>query len=293
MNCPRFVTFALNANAPQRLGVALDADIIDLQAIDNGQPSDLIDLCAAGAERMAAAARIAAAAPASARHALASVRLLPPIARPGKLLCLGLNYADHAAEGGNAKPDYPSFFMRGPSSLCGHEAPLIRPRASTKLDYEAELAVVIGRRSRHLTEANALQAVAGYSCFNDGTLRDYQRKTAQWTIGKNFDATGAFGPWLVPASGLPPGAVGLKIESRLNGQVMQSSNTKHMLFPVIETLCLITEAITLEPGDVVIMGTPAGVGYARNPPVWMQPGDRIEIEIEGIGILANTVFDEE
>ena len=213
--------------------------------------------------------------------------------RPGKILCLGLNYADHAAEGGNAKPDYPSFFMRGATSLIGHEAPLIRPKVSSKLDFEAELAVVIGQRARNLSEADALGVVAGYSCFNDGTLRDYQRKTAQWTIGKNFDGTGAFGPWFVPASDLPPGAVGLKIESRLNGEVMQSSNTKYMLFPVAETLRLITEAITLEPGDVIIMGTPAGVGYARNPPVWMQPGDRIEIEIEGIGVLSNPVQDEQ
>ena len=173
--------------------------------------------------------------------------------------------------------------------MTAHGAPIKRPRASSKLDFEAELAVVIGKTSRHLTEANALEAVAGYSCFNDGSLRDYPRKTAQWTIGKNFDESGPFGPWLVPASELPPGAVGLKIESRLNGQVMQSSNTKYMLFPVVETLCLITEAITLEPGDVIIMGTPAGVGYARTPPVWMQPGDTIEIEIEGIGILSNSI----
>ena len=219
-------------------------------------------------------------------------RIAPPWKGVGKFLCVGLNYADHAAEGGHARPEYPSFFLRVATSLVGHGQGLVRPRVSDRLDYEAELVLVVGRRARHLTAANALDAVAGYSCFNDGSLRDYQRKTAQWTIGKNFDATGAFGPWFVPAADLPPGAAGLKIESRLNGQVMQSDNTRNMLFPVVETLCLVTEAITLEPGDLVVMGTPSGVGYARKPPVWMKAGDRIDIEIEGIGVLSNPVIDE-
>lgn len=223
----------------------------------------------------------------------AAVRWETPVARPGKIICLGLNYAAHAAEGGNAAPEYPSFFMRGATSLIAHGAPLVRPRVSDKLDFEAELAVVVGRRARHLTESDALAAVAGYACFNDATLRDYQRRTAQWTIGKNFDGTGAFGPWLVPASQLPPGASGLKIESRLNGQVMQSDNTSHMIVTVAQALVLLTEVLTLEPGDVVAMGTPSGVGYARKPPVWMQPGDRIEIEIEGVGLLSNPVVQEE
>jgi len=222
-----------------------------------------------------------------------AVRWETPVACPGKIICLGLNYAAHAAEGGNAAPEYPSFFMRGATSLIAHRAPMMRPRVSDKFDFEAELAVVIGRRAKHLTEANALEAVAGYACFNDATLRDYQRRTAQWTIGKNFDATGAFGPWLVPASQLPPGAHGLKIESRLNGKVMQSDNTSHMIVSVAQALVLLTEALTLEPGDVIAMGTPSGVGYARNPPVWMQPGDRIEIEIEGVGLLSNPIVQEE
>lgn len=222
-----------------------------------------------------------------------ALRWETPVARPGKVICLGLNYAAHAAEGGNAAPEYPSFFMRGATSLIAHQAPLLRPRASDKLDFEAELAVVIGRRARHLSVDNALDAVAGYACFNDGTLRDYQRRTAQWTIGKNFDGTGALGPWLVPATDLPPGASGLKIESRLNGQVMQSDNTRHMIVTVAQALVLLTEVLTLEPGDVVAMGTPSGVGYARKPPVWMQPGDRIEIEIEGVGLLSNPIVQEE
>ena len=152
--------------------------------------------------------------------------------------------------------------------------------------------MIVGKRAKHLTVANALDAVAGYSCFNDGSLRDYQRKTTQWTIGKNFDGTGAFGPVFVPASEVPAGAKGLKIESRLNGQVMQSDNTGNMIVPVAETLHLLTEVMTLEPGDVIIMGTPAGVGYARKPPVWMKAGDTIEIDIEGIGVLSNPIVDE-
>ncbi|KPU97343.1 5-oxopent-3-ene-1,2,5-tricarboxylate decarboxylase [Variovorax paradoxus] len=280
-----FVTFHTDSDPTPRLGAVVDGAIVTL-------PGDMVALCSRGAAGFAAAAKEAASAPATARIPLDAARLLPVVPRPGKIICLGLNYADHAAEGGNQRPDYPSFFLRGASSLVAHGAAIQRPRVSSHLDFEAELAVVIGRTSRHLSEADALEAVAGYACFNDATLRDYQRKTAQWTIGKNFDATGALGPWLVPASELPPGAAGLKIESRLNGTVMQSSNTAQMLFPVAETLCLLTEALTLEPGDVIVMGTPAGVGYARKPPVWMKAGDTIEIEIEGIGVLSNPVENE-
>jgi len=215
-----------------------------------------------------------------------------PIERPGKIVCMGLNYADHAKEGGNARPEYPSFFMRGPSSMTAHLSPMIRPKVSDKLDYEAELAFIVGKKARHLTLENALDCVAGYSIFNDGSIRDYQRKTTQWTIGKNFDQTGAFGPWLVTPDDLPLGCDGLNIQSRLNGQVMQNANTKDFLWGVAETIVLISECMTLEPGDVVITGTPAGVGYARTPPVFMKPGDICEIEIESIGVLRNTIADE-
>ena len=221
-----------------------------------------------------------------------SITFKPPIEKPGKIVCMGLNYADHAKEGGNARPEYPSFFMRGPSSLTAHLSPILRPRVSDKLDYEAELAFVVGKKARHLTLENALDCVAGYSIFNDGSVRDYQRKTNQWTIGKNFDQTGAFGPWLVTPDELPPGCDGLKIQSRLNGQVMQNANTRDFLWGVAETIVLISECMTLEPGDVVITGTPAGVGYARTPPVFMKAGDICEIEIESIGVLRNTIADE-
>lgn len=214
------------------------------------------------------------------------------INRPGKIVCMGLNYADHAKEGGNARPVYPGFFMRGPSSLVAHQDSIIRPKVSDKLDYEAELAFIIGKKARNLNRENALDYIAGYSIFNDGSLRDYQRKSTQWTIGKNFDQTGAFGPWLVTPDEIPRGGHGLKIQSRLNGNIMQNANTKDFLWGVAETIQLITECMTLEPGDVVITGTPAGVGYARNPPVFMKPGDVIEVEIQDIGVLRNTIKDE-
>ena len=281
------------AGAP-RLGALRDnnTEIVDLGVASPGLPSDIMGLIKQGQAGFDAAAKAAAQAPGNAVKPLQGLKFLMPIATPSKIICLGLNYADHAAEGGNKVPEYPAFFLRGQSSLLAHNEPIIRPRASTKLDFEAELAVVIGKRSRHLTPENALAAVAGYSCFNDGSVRDYQRKSSQWTIGKNFDATGAFGPWFVTADSLPPGASGLAIQSRLNGQVMQSSNTRNMIVSTVYALQLLSEAMTLEPGDLIVMGTPAGVGYARTPPVWMAPGDTIEIDIEGIGVLSNGIADE-
>jgi 2-keto-4-pentenoate hydratase/2-oxohepta-3-ene-1,7-dioic acid hydratase in catechol pathway len=163
---------------------------------------------------------------------------------------------------------------------------------SETLDYEAELALIVGKRSRHLTKANALEAVAGYSCANDGSVREFQRHTIQWTMGKNFDSTGPFGPVFVTADELPAGAKGLSIECRLNGETVQSSNTDMMMFPVVETLVYITQGLTLEPGDVILMGTPSGVGHARRPPLWMKDGDIVEVEIENVGLLRNPVKDE-
>ncbi|MFN0160201.1 MAG: fumarylacetoacetate hydrolase family protein [Burkholderiales bacterium] len=267
------------------------AEFVDLGATGLALSTDMTALLAAP-DGLATVKRAAQSAPAHAVKPLAGVRFLPVVPRPPKILCLGLNYADHAKEGGHARPEYPSFFMRGATSQVGHREAIVRPKASTKLDYEAELAVVIGARARHLTEANALSCVAGYTCYNDGSLRDYQRKTNQWTIGKNFDATGGFGPWLVTVDELPAGAAGLRIQSRLNGKVMQDANTRDFLFDVVASLVIITECITLEPGDVIITGTPAGVGYARTPPVWMAPGDVCEIDIEGVGVLSNPIVDE-
>ena len=266
-------------------------DFVNLTLAAPELPRNLKDLiCTPGG--LTAADAAARKAPASAVQSIASVTMLPLIPNPGKIVCMGLNYADHAKEGGNARPEYPSFFLRGNSSMVGHNQPIVRPKASTQLDYEAELAVIIGKKARHLTADNALDCIAGYSCFNDGSIRNYQRKSSQWTIGKNFDGTGPFGPCLVTPDELPPGAAGLRIQSRLNGKVMQDANTDVFLWNVVEALRIITECMTLEPGDVIITGTPAGVGYARTPPVWMAPGDVCEIEVEGVGILSNPIVDE-
>jgi acylpyruvate hydrolase len=215
-----------------------------------------------------------------------------PIQGQHKIFCVGLNYAAHAREGGNAIPEYPALFMRSRESMIAAGEPMIRPRASQKLDYEAELMVVIGKRARNVDEAQALEHVFGYTIFNDGSVRDYQRKGAQWTPGKNFDRTGPVGPVVVTSDSLPPGCHGLDIACRLNGQTMQSSNTSDMIFSVSRTIAIISEFATLLPGDLIAMGTPSGVGYPRTPPVFMAPGDIVEVEIEGIGILRNPIADE-
>jgi len=223
------------------------------------------------------------------RLPLAGLRLAPLVPNPGKIICLGLNYYDHAKEGGRQKPDYPWFFTRTATSLVAHDDDVLCPRVSEQLDYEAELAVVIGKAGKHIAQERALDLVFGYSCFNDVSVRDYQKRTPQWTIGKNFDKTGGFGPVLVTADELPPGAAGLKIQGRLNGEVMQSASTADMIWDVAQTISLLTECLTLEPGDVLVMGTPAGVGQSRTPPVWLKDGDRFEVEIERIGTLRNRV----
>ena len=273
-----------------RIGVSTGDGVIDLAAAQPNISPDFGSALASGADLVAAAkAAIASSAP---RLPLAGLSYAPVVPRPGKIICLGLNYYDHAKEGGREKPDYPWFFLRGATSLVAHGDAGIRPRVSERFDYEAELAVVIAKKARHTTQANALDCVFGYSCFNDMSVRDYQKKTPQWTIGKNFDSSGGFGPVLVTADELAPGATGLRIQSRLNGRVMQDANTTDMIWGVAETITLLTECLTLEPGDVIIMGTPAGVGQARTPPVWMKDGDTIEIEIERVGTLVNPIRNE-
>ena len=219
---------------------------------------------------------------------LNTVRILPPVPKPPKIICVGLNYDDHLEESGLKKPVYPEIFARFATSLIAHREPIGRPPESSSLDYEAELAVVIGRRGRRIQPDRALDHVAGYSLFNDATIRDFQLRTPQWTMGKNFDATGAFGPWLVTPDAVPPV---LRIQGRLNGQVMQDARTDQLIFSVPALIEMISVAMTLEPGDVIITGTPGGVGVARKPPVFMQPGDVFEVEIEGMGVLSNPVQD--
>lgn len=216
----------------------------------------------------------------------------PLAPRPGKVICLGLNYADHAAESPYERPDYPVLFARFTTSLIGHRRPLVRPALSDQFDYEGELVALIGRHAHGVTSDDALACVAGYSIFNDASIRDYQFKSPQWTVGKNFDGTGAFGPCFVSADELPPGASGLQLTTKIGSDVMQDGNTADMLFGVAETIEIISAAITLEPGDVLVMGTPGGVGFARKPPVFLRPGDTVTVTIEGIGELVNDVVDE-
>jgi 2-keto-4-pentenoate hydratase/2-oxohepta-3-ene-1,7-dioic acid hydratase in catechol pathway len=272
-----------------RYGVLSNQGVVDMRHCMDNAPASINDFLAQAHGRATLMARIAQRAASASALALDQVRLLPCVPRPSKIICLGVNYHDHAAEGGNKVADYPTIFFRGPSSLLAHNGTIPIPTISTSLDYEAELALVIGKITRNVSEDQALDSVFAYACFNDATFRDYQRKTTQWTVGKNFDQTGGFGPHLVTADELPAGCVGLHIESRLNGQVMQSASTTDMVFHVAPTIAMMSACMTLEPGDVIVMGTPAGVGYARKPPVWMQPGDTIEIEIEGIGILRNSI----
>lgn len=223
---------------------------------------------------------------------LDQVEYLPLIPEPGKIICIGRNYAAHAAEGGAEVPSYPEIFYRGKTSLLGQGQAIVRPKCSDKLDYEGEFVFVVGKKCRHATEDNALDFIAGYSLFNDATLRDYQRFSSQWTIGKNFDATGPFGPELVTTDELPEGLSGLRLTTRLNNEVMQDAAIDDLVFPVRSLVKILSECMTLEPGDVVVTGTPSGVGYARKPPVWMKAGDCIEVSVEGLGTLSNSVIDE-
>ena len=252
---------------------------------DSGFPGTLPELIVQGADLLNVARNLKQ----SPEIDLDAVRLLPPVPVPPKILCVGLNYDDHLEESGLKKPAYPEIFARFATSLIAHQEPIRRPHESTALDYEAELAVVIGRPGRRISREQALDHVAGYSLFNDATIRDFQLRTPQWTMGKNFDGTGSFGPWLVTPDAVPPGARGLRIQGRLNGRVMQDARTDQLIFSVQALIETISVATSLERGDVIITGTPGGVGAARKPPVFMKPGDIFEVEIERLGVLTNPV----
>ena len=263
-----------------------DGDAVDLAAVDPSFAGDLMQVL--GREAEAAAAAVDAP-----RVPVVSVTPALPIQRPGKVICLWLNYVDHIKEGGYDVPTYPALFMRASTSLMAAGAPMVRPSCSEQLDYEAEMMVIIGRGGRHIPEDEALDHVFGYTVFNDGSVREYQRKTHQWTPGKNFDATGPAGPVVVTPDELPEGGSGLKIESRVGDEILQSANTSDMLWSTARTISTISEYSTLEPGDMIALGTPPGVGHAKRPQRWLRPGELIEVEIEGIGILANPIVAEE
>ena len=219
------------------------------------------------------------------------VTWLPVIPNPDKIVCVGLNYEEHRAETGRDKTEQPALFLRVAESQVGHRQPIVRPRESTHLDFEAEIAVVIGRTGRRISQKDSWSHIAGYSCYNDGSVRDWQRHTIQWTAGKNFARTGAFGPWMVTADEIPPNTV-LTLSCRLNGERMQHATTEQMIFKIPKLIEYISTFTTLLPGDVIVTGTPGGVGARRTPPVWMKPGDKVEIEIDKVGVLENTIGEE-
>ena len=280
----------LQHNAQQILGVRRDDNYVDLSKAAPDLPNDMMALLEANA--LDKAGQAAASAHDDALIPAAGANYLPVVTKPPKILCCGLNYRDHAIETGADIPDYPIIFMRTPTTMAAHNTPMILPKAASDYDWEAELAVIIGKAGRHIAKADALSHVAGYSCFNDGSIRSYQFKAPQWTMGKNFDASGGFGPELVTPDELPKPVNDLRIQCRLNGESMQDSNTGQHIFDVETVIETLTEAMTLCPGDVIIMGTPPGVGAARTPQVWMKDGDVCEIEIEGIGVLSNPIVAE-
>tara|TARA_B110000259_G_scaffold69008_1_gene81294 strand:+ start:45 stop:842 length:798 start_codon:yes stop_codon:yes gene_type:complete len=210
----------------------------------------------------------------------------------GKIICLGLNYLDHVKEGGYEVPSYPALFVRFPSSLIEPNQKMIKPKISEKLDYEAELMVLIGKKTKDVDEKEAEKSVFAYTVFNDGSVRDYQKKTHQWTPGKNFDGTGAMGSIYVTPDEVPLGASGLKIQSKVNNQVMQEANTSEMMWPVFKTISTLSKFATLEKGDLIVMGTPPGVGHARNPAFFLKEGDIVETIIDKIDHITNKVVNE-
>lgn len=217
---------------------------------------------------------------------------LPPLFAPRKIICAGLNYADHTKESSYEQPKYPTLFLRTPTTLVGHKQPIVRPLCSDSLDYEGEMAVILGKGGRHIPPEKALDCVFGYSVFNDASVREYQFKSPQWMIGKNFDHTGGFGPAIVTADELPPGAKGLQLTTTLNGKVVQQAVTSDMLYDVAALISVSSTGMTLQAGDVIVSGTPAGMGWARNPRLLMHDGDLVEVNIDQIGRLSNPIRDE-
>lgn len=269
-------------------GLVTDDHVIDL-ASATGAPT-LRDAIAAGTIMPAATAAQRSSEGEGEGQPLSAVQLLPPIPNPEKIICIGLNYRAHAAEAGLKVPEHPSVFVRLTNTLSGQGGSLIRPRSSANFDYEGELAVIIGKRGRHIDRSKALEHVFGYACFNDGSVRDFQFKHSL-TAGKNFPSTGGFGPWITTADAIPDPAQ-LTLTTRLNDTQVQHKNIADMIFDVPAIIAYVSSWTELAPGDVIATGTPEGVGLGRKPPLWMKPGDTIEVEISGIGLLRNTVVAE-
>jgi 2-keto-4-pentenoate hydratase/2-oxohepta-3-ene-1,7-dioic acid hydratase in catechol pathway len=282
----RFVRFSIEGEIG--LAVVDGGQLLGLRASDERYPGDFTPALLSATP----IADLAALLLAGSEIDSTAIDYLPPIVASPKIICVGLNYVDHSKEVGYKLPDYPTVFPRFSSSFVGHNAPIVKPLSSDQLDYEGEVAVVLAKGGRYITVDEALSHVLGYALFNDASVRDFQLRTPQWTIGKNFDGTGAFGPELVTADELPPGAAGLSITTRLNGAVVQQANTNDLVFNVARLISDLSQTMTLEVGDVIVTGTPAGVGAGRTPPLWMKDGDICEVEVEGIGILRNPIVNE-
>jgi 2-keto-4-pentenoate hydratase/2-oxohepta-3-ene-1,7-dioic acid hydratase in catechol pathway len=281
----KLISFEHNGRAG--FGAVVGDGVIDLGAALHGRYADLQALLAADALDEARAALTGR----PADFLLAGLRLLPVIPQPGKIWCCGLNYGEHVRETNREITEQPTFFLRVADSQVGHDQPILRPPESLQLDYEAEIAVIIGKPGRRIAEADVWDHIAGYSCYNDGSVRDWQRHTSQWGPGKNFWRTGGFGPWMVTTDEIPARTV-MSLVTRLNGQEMQRATTEMMIHSIERQIAYVSTIAPLQPGDVIVTGTPGGVGARRSPPVWMKPGDVVEIEVDRVGVLRNTIADD-
>jgi 2-keto-4-pentenoate hydratase/2-oxohepta-3-ene-1,7-dioic acid hydratase in catechol pathway len=279
----RLASFMIDGAA--KYGIVTDDGIIDLTRHVGNRFQDLKAIIEADAiDSVMAHSKSAP------DYDLSQITWLPVIPNPGKILCIGVNYKDHREETANDEVRHPAVFLRTAESQTGHRSAIVRPFESPTLDYEAEIALIIGREGRRIRRGQAWDYIAGYSCYNDGSVREFQRHTTQYTAGKNFIGTGGFGPWMLTADEIPPGTV-LSLSCHLNGELMQKATTDQMIFgipTIIEYLSTITR---LQPGDVIVTGTPGGVGARRTPPVWMKPGDHVEVSVDRIGVLENTIAD--
>lgn len=288
----KLITFIRN-DAPNtmRLGALRGGAAIDLNQADSRIPSDMVSFLSGGDAAHKLAAAVVAGAPASAEIPAGRYTLKAPIPRPGKILCIGLNYRDHARESNQAVPEFPTVFAKYANTVIGPNEPIIIPRLTDNVDYEAEFGFVIGKRARHVSEADALKYVGGYLPLNDISARDYQARTSQWTLGKTFDAFLPMGPALTTADEIPD-PHNLDISLTIGGETLQKSNTRELVFNVNQLIHVLSGVMTLEPGDVVSTGTPSGVGAARNPKRWLRPGETVTVEIAKLGALSNPVIKE-
>jgi acylpyruvate hydrolase len=270
----------------QRLGAARGEAIVDLRAADPALPASMLSLLQGGEDALERARRALASATSQHETPRAGVTLLPPVPNPAKIACIGLNYRDHAAEVKMELPQHVTVFAKWPNTLIGDGAPIVIPSLSHRVDYEAELAFAIGKRAHEVAEEDADAFIAGYTCFNDVSVRDYQMRSSQWTLGKVFDTHGPCGPFLVTRDEVPD-PQNLRIRCSIGGETLQDSSTAQMVFGVRRLLAELSEVMTLEPGDIVATGTPAGVGTSRTPKRWIRPGERVRVEIDGLGILEN------